>query len=74
MSVFQEGQYGVNNIFIGQPAIVGAHGIVRPVNIPLNDAEQQKMKASADELQAIIDEAWKNPEFKLQKTNLTLVK
>ena len=24
---------------------------------------QQKMKASADELQAIIDEAWKNPEF-----------
>ena len=64
LSVFQEGQYGVSNVFIGQPAIVGAHGIVRPVNIPLNDAEQQKMKASADELQAIIDEAWKNPEFK----------
>lgn len=68
MSVFQEGQYGVNNIFIGQPAIVGAHGIVRPVNIPLNDAEQQKMKASADELQAIIDEAWKTLNSKkLQK-------
>ena len=41
LSVFQEGQYGVSNVFIGQPAIVGAHGIVRPVNIPLNDAEQQ---------------------------------
>ena len=55
--------------------IVGAHGIVRPVNIPLNDAEQQKMKASADELQAIIDEAWKNPDFQeASKTNLTLVK
>ena len=38
LSVFQEGQYGVENVFIGQPAIVGAHGIVRPVNIPLNDA------------------------------------
>ncbi len=25
-SVFQEGQYGVSNVFIGQPAIVGAHG------------------------------------------------
>lgn len=74
MSVFQEGQYGVNNIFIGQPAIVGAHGIVRPVNIPLNDAEQQKMKASADELQAIIDEAWKNLNSEASKTNLTLVK
>ena len=69
LSVFQEGQYGVNNIFIGQPAIVGAHGIVRPVNIPLNDAEQQKMKASADELQSIIDEAWKNPEFQEASKN-----
>ncbi len=59
LSVFQEGQYGVSNVFVGQPAIVGAHGIVRPVNIPLNDAEQIKMKASADELQAITDEAWK---------------
>ena len=69
LSVFQEGQYGVSNVFIGQPAIVGAHGIVRPVNIPLNDAEQQKMKASADELQAIIDEAWKNPEFQEASIN-----
>ena len=25
LSVFQEGQYGVENVFIGQPAIVGAH-------------------------------------------------
>ena len=69
LSVFQEGQYGVSNVFIGQPAIVGAHGIVRPVNIPLNDAEQQKMKASADELQAIIDEAWKNPDFQEASKN-----
>ena len=67
LSVFQEGQYGVSNVFIGQPAIVGAHGIVRPVNIPL--AEQQKLKASADELQAIIDEAWKNPEFQEASKN-----
>lgn len=64
LSVFQAGQYeGVEDVFIGQPAIVGAHGIVRPVNIPLSDAEQQKMKASADELKAIIDEAFQNPEI-----------
>ena len=69
LSVFQEGQYGVKNVFIGQPAVVGAHGIVRPVNIPLNDAETQKMQASAKELQAIIDEAWKNPEFQTASKN-----
>ena len=49
--------------------IVGAHGIVRPVNIPLNDAELQKMQASAKELKAIIDEAWKNPEFQEASKN-----
>ena len=69
LSVFQEGQYGINDVFIGQPAVVGAHGIVRPVNIPLNDAELQKMHASAKELKAIIDEAWKNPEFQEASKN-----
>ena len=39
------------------------------VNIPLNDAETQKMQASAKELQAIIDEAWKNPEFQAASKN-----
>ena len=64
LSVFQEGQYAnVTDCYIGQPAIVGAHGIVRPVNIPLNDAEQQKMEASAKELKAIIDEAFSKEEF-----------
>ena len=64
----KKGQYGIKDVFIGQPAVVGAHGIVRPVNIPLNDAELQKMQASAKELKAIIDEAWKTQNSKqLQK-------
>lgn len=64
LSVFQAGQYeGVEDVFIGQPAIIGAHGIVRPVNIPLSDAELQKMQASANQLKAIIDEAFAKEEF-----------
>ncbi|MEY2162719.1 L-lactate dehydrogenase [Streptococcus pyogenes] len=64
LSVFQEGQYeGIEDCYIGQPAIVGAYGIVRPVNIPLNDAELQKMQASANQLKAIIDEAFAKEEF-----------
>ncbi|MGT2681602.1 L-lactate dehydrogenase [Streptococcus porci] len=64
LSVFQAGQYtGVEDVFVGQPAIIGAHGIVRPVNIPLSDAELQKMQASAAELKAIIDEAFAKEEF-----------
>lgn len=64
LSVFQDGQYeGVEDVFIGQPAIIGAHGIVRPVNLPLNDQELQKMQASAKQLKEIIDSAFSNPEI-----------
>ncbi len=51
LSVYRYGQYqGVKDVFIGQPAIIGAHGIVRPVNLPLNDAELQKMQSSAENI------------------------
>lgn len=64
LSTFQEGQYeGVEGLYIGQPAIVGDKGIVRPVNIPLNDAELQKMQASAKQLKTILDEAFLKEEF-----------
>ncbi|MDT2749765.1 L-lactate dehydrogenase [Streptococcus parauberis] len=56
LSVYQYGQYqGVKDVFIGQPAIIGAHGIVRPVNLPLNDAELQKMQSSAGQVKRIIN-------------------
>ncbi|MDR0300502.1 MAG: L-lactate dehydrogenase [Streptococcaceae bacterium] len=64
LSVFQKGQYeNVEGLFIGQPAIVGANGIVRPIHIPLNDAELQHMQASAKQLQDILDEAFSDPEI-----------
>ncbi|RFE02664.1 L-lactate dehydrogenase [Streptococcus parauberis] len=56
LSVYQYGQYqGVKDVFIGQPAIIGAHGIVRPVNLPLYDAELQKMQSSAGQVKRIIN-------------------
>jgi L-lactate dehydrogenase len=64
LSVYQYGQYeGVEDVYIGQPAVIGANGIVRSVDIPLTDAELQKMQASAAELKAIIDEAFATEEF-----------
>ena len=56
LSVYQYEQYlGIKDVFIGQPAIIGAHGIVRPVNLPLNDAELQKMQSSAGQVKRIIN-------------------
>lgn len=63
VSVFQEGQYGLDDCYIGQPAIVGAHGVVNAIHIPLNDAEMQKMQASGQQLKEIIDNAFADPEI-----------
>ena len=63
VSVFQDGQYGVSDCYLGQPAVVGAEGVVNPIHIPLNDAEMQKMEASGAQLKAIIDEAFAKEEF-----------
>ena len=59
ISVYQGGQYpDVSDCYIGQPAVIGANGVVRPINIPLNDSELQKLQASATELNSIINEAF----------------
>lgn len=63
VSVYQEGHYAdVKDCFIGQPAIVGAEGIVSPLNIPLNDSELEKFVASANELKEITADAFEKLE------------
>ncbi len=46
-SSFLEGEYGLNDICIGVPVILGSNGIERIVDIPLSDAEKAKMQESA---------------------------
>lgn len=46
-STMLEGEYGLNDICIGVPVILGKNGIERIVDIPLSDAEKDKMKESA---------------------------
>lgn len=46
-SSFLEGEYGLNDICIGVPVILGRNGIERIVDIPLSDAEKAKMQESA---------------------------
>ena len=46
-STFLEGEYGLNDICIGVPVVLGKHGIEKIVDIPLSDAEKTKMQESA---------------------------
>ncbi|MFO7720553.1 MAG: malate dehydrogenase [Gillisia sp.] len=47
-SVMLEGEYGLNDICIGVPVILGKNGIESIVEIELNDAEKAKIKESAE--------------------------
>lgn len=64
LSVYLEGEYGQNDIYIGSPAIVNRNGIERIVEIPLNDSEKEKMKHSADVIRKHLKEVLdKNPDL-----------
>lgn len=47
-SVLLEGEYGLNDLCIGVPVILGKNGIERIVELDLSDAEKAKLKESAE--------------------------
>lgn len=48
------GQYGLNDIYMGIPAIVGSQGVKRALEVPLNDSENSKMISSYKALNEVI--------------------
>jgi len=52
-SVYLEGEYGLNNICIGVPCIIGVNGIESIVDIKLNSEEQNRLNESAKKVQAM---------------------
>ena len=47
-SVFLEGEYGLNDLCIGVPVILGKNGVEKIVELELSEAEQAKMTSSAE--------------------------
>lgn len=59
LSVYMDGEhYGLNDVYIGTPAVVGAHGIKKIAEVPLNDEEQAAMENSAAVLRKILDDSF----------------
>ena len=56
VSAIQRGNYGVQDIALSMPAIVGRDGIEAMVPIRLNAAEYTKLSESAATLKKVIDE------------------
>ena len=54
-STFLSGEYGMNDICLGVPVVIGKNGIESIVEITLNDAEKETMVASAEGVSAVND-------------------
>lgn len=52
-SVLLEGEYGLNDLCIGVPCIIGAEGVESIVDLQLNEREQQQLNESAEKVQAM---------------------
>ena len=55
ISTIMHGEYGIENIALSMPAIVGVNGVETHVPISLNEEEANKLKESADALKKVID-------------------
>jgi len=48
------GRYGISDVCLSLPFVIGANGIEREITPPLTDEEIEKLRASADALKAVI--------------------
>ena len=57
ISSIQHGENGIDDVALSMPAIVGRKGVEGLVPIRLSDKEKEQLKASADTLKKVLDDA-----------------
>lgn len=53
-SSYLDGEYGLSDIFIGVPSVIGKDGVKWVIEVPLTDTEDERMQESASTLKDII--------------------
>ena len=56
VSTVMEGEYGITDVALSTPCIIGRKGIVSTMNAKLSEDELAKMRHSADVLKGVIAE------------------
>ena len=56
VSSYMDGEYGLTDVVLSMPAVLGANGVEKIIPVPLNEEELGKLKKSAELLQEI----WRN--------------
>jgi malate dehydrogenase len=54
-AAYLEGEYGINNLFIGVPVKLGANGIEEIIQIDLTDEEKSALKKSANAVADLVE-------------------
>ena len=55
VAAYLTGQYGVKDMYVGVPAVIGANGVEKVVEIDLNDSEKAMFQKSVASVQNLID-------------------
>ena len=55
-AVYLEGEYGIQNLFIGVPVKLGKNGMEEIIEITLSDEEQKALLHSADAVQKLVED------------------
>jgi malate dehydrogenase len=50
-----DGEYGINDLYVGVPVVIGAKGVERIVEIELSSAERDMFEKSAASVQTLVD-------------------
>ena len=54
VAAYVDGKYGLNGLYVGVPAVIGAGGIEEVVEIELSDAEKANLKTSTDAVEELL--------------------
>ncbi|MDD2388791.1 MAG: malate dehydrogenase [Desulfobacterales bacterium] len=54
-ATYLEGEYGINNLFVGVPVKLGANGVEQIIEINLTDSESAALKKSAGAVKELVD-------------------
>ena len=54
-AAYLDGEFGYRDLFMGVPAVIGAGGVERIVEIPLSEEEKAMLAKSAKSVQAVVD-------------------
>ncbi|MDD7305957.1 MAG: L-lactate dehydrogenase [Peptoniphilaceae bacterium] len=56
VSVYMDGEYGLNNLYISSPAVINKDGIKWVIEVPLTETENERMQKSAKILKSLIND------------------